>query len=116
MPSEVTLFQRDRDKRLMGRVKFKASRDSPVCKVDALRRAQPLGILVSLSNDAGDGEAELFSLNSPSPSCSVDTKACRWLPSVLGSFMSTYHRLKSSERREPELRRCLCGIGLWASL
>jgi hypothetical protein len=31
---------------------------------------------------------------------------------VLAGFISTWHKLKSSERWEPRLRKCLCKIGL----
>lgn len=37
-------------------------------------------------------------------------------PPVLASFMSTWHKLESPERREPQLRNCFPKIGVWASL
>jgi hypothetical protein len=34
------------------------------------------------------------------------------LTEVLASFMSTWHKLESSKRREPQLRKCLYKIWL----
>jgi hypothetical protein len=35
-----------------------------------------------------------------------------WLVTAPARFMSTWHRIKSSERRESQLRKCLYKIGL----
>jgi hypothetical protein len=39
-----------------------------------------------------------------------------WKHDVLGNFMSSRHKLESSERAKPQLRKCLHKSGLWASL